>query len=103
MFSANRPAAEALDVPHLALELWVYVGFACLLIGAIAHVDWLAYIAIAAGAGILLIGLRATGRTSRPFDSGGLPLVRSTRAVGIFYALAGTIWMLVAWTVAQSG
>jgi uncharacterized membrane protein YhaH (DUF805 family) len=106
MFDSNRRIAEALDVPTLALELWVYLGFVPLAVGGMAQIGWLGYIAMILGLGLVLIGIRAAMRAPRPFDA-GVPamsrLVSSTRAVGLFYALAGTVWMLISFGVTQGG
>jgi hypothetical protein len=93
VFDSNRRVAEALDVPAVALELWVYLGFVPLAVGGMAQIGWLGYIAMVVGLGLVLIGIRAALRASRPFDP-GVPamsrLVPTTRAVGVFYAVAGT-------------
>ena len=106
MFDANRRVAEALDVRTLALELWVYLGFVPLAVGGMAEVEWLGYIAMVIGLGLLAVGVRAAIRSPRPFDAGSPAmsrLVSTTRAVGIFYAVAGAVWILLSYGVVQSG
>ena len=106
MFDANRRVAEALDVPTLGLELWVYLGFVPLAVGGMADVAWLGYIAMIIGLGLFAIGVRAAIRSPRPFDAGSPGMSRfvsTTRAVGLFYAFAGAVWMLLSYGVVQSG
>jgi hypothetical protein len=106
VFDSNRRVAEALDLPTLALELWVYVGFVPLAVGGMAHIGWLGYIAMVVGLGLVLIGVGAAMRTARPFDP-GVPamsrLVSTTLAVGVFYVLAGSVWVLMSFGVTQGG
>jgi hypothetical protein len=106
MFDANRRVADALDVPVLALELWVYIGFIPLAVGGMAGVPWLGYIAAVVGLGLLAIGLRGAIRSPRPFDAGtpGMSRIMPTsRAVGTFYVVAGIVWIFISLTVATGG
>lgn len=106
MFESNRRVADALDVPPVALTLWIYVGFVPLVVGGIAKVVLLGYVAMIGGVGILVVGLRAAVRPPRPFDPGtnAIPgLLRTTRAIGVFYAFAGLLWMLLSFGVIQGG
>jgi hypothetical protein len=98
VFDSNRRWADALGVPTLFLELWVYVGFLPLAIGGMAHISWLGYLAAIVGLGLCVIGFRAAVRPSRPFDA--MPrLIASTRAVGIVYVLGGALWIVLSFTV----
>jgi hypothetical protein len=106
VFASNRRVADALDVPPVALTLWIYLGFVLLAVGGMAKIVVLGYVAMIGGAGILVVGLRAAIRPPRPFDPGtqALPgLLRTTRAVGVFYALAGLLWMLLSLGVVGGG
>jgi NAD(P)H-dependent flavin oxidoreductase YrpB (nitropropane dioxygenase family) len=96
VLDSNRRVAEALDVPTLALELWLYIGFVPLAVGGMAGIAWLGWVSAVVGAGLLVIGLRAVMRPARPYDS-GVPAMRrvmgGSKQVGAFYALAGVLWI----------
>jgi hypothetical protein len=86
--------------------LWIYLGFVPLAVGGMAKVVALGYIAMIAGVGIAVVGFRAAIRPPRPFDPGAraIPgLLRTTRAVGVFYTAAGLLWMLLSFGVIQGG
>ncbi len=96
MLDSNRRVAEALDVPTLALELWLYIGFIPLAVGGMAGIAWLGWISVVVGAGLLAVGLRAVINPARPYDS-GVPAMRrlmgGSKQVGAVYALAGVLWI----------
>jgi hypothetical protein len=106
MSDMNRRVAEALDVLPLLLVVGVYLGLAVLAIGGMAKVPALGYVAMLLGIGITAVGLRAAIRQARSFDT-GTPLLQrhlgTTRAVGVFYAVAGFLWTLLGFGVTQAG
>ncbi len=106
MSEMNRRVANALDVPSLLLVVGVYLGFAFLAVGGIAKVAALGYVAMLFGIGITVVGIRAAIRPPHPFDTGTPSLQRflgTTRAVGVFYAMAGILWILLSIGVTQAG
>lgn len=72
-------------------------GFVLLVLAGVAGSVPLGIASAAFGLLIIGVGIRAVVRPSRPIDlqDTGMPVINSSRRVGIFYVFAGSVWILL--------
>jgi hypothetical protein len=95
---------DALEVPLSWLLGILLMGMAALVGVVSTPTTVTTCVAVAFGVVISVIGVRAAIRPSRPFRLESLenaPWLNTTRRLGLFYAVAGICWVMIALLAAE--
>lgn len=96
-----RAIARALDLPFGPFVASGMVGFALLVLAFAAHNTGVSVTAAVVGLAVVLVGVRAMFRPSRPFrvealrNGTGSEYINTSRGLGGFYAVGGVVWVAV--------